>query len=85
MGQDVKASTSGQKQTVSEKKKIITVLYEEDIVDGFAIHSFLTYNDLKVSALLSFSSVFFCFLSSRFSFYPRVGASYISQKVACEN
>lgn len=53
MGKDVKASTSGQKQTaVSEKKKIITVLYEEDIVDGFAIHSFLTYNDLKVSVLL---------------------------------
>lgn len=65
MGRDVKASTSGQKQTVSEKKKIITVLYEEDIVDGFAIHSFLTYNDLKVSVLLPFFSVFF--LSSSWS------------------
>lgn len=64
MGKDVKASTSGQ-TGVSEKKKKITVLYEEDIVDGFAIHSFLTYNDLKVSALLPFFSVFF--LSSSWS------------------
>lgn len=46
VGNDEGASTSG---GALNRCKKISFLYEEDIVDGFAIHSFLSYSDMKVS------------------------------------
>ena len=42
---------------IHRQRKICEPLYEEDIIDGFAIASFKSYNDLEVSYFAVLSAV----------------------------